>query len=80
MRLSGWQFRLVNASAMSASRRSVIVSRKYQAAPDHCARALELLLKQPVSEKAAGTSGGEDHARKEIHGSRAGRIVPEKDT
>jgi hypothetical protein len=43
---------------------ATIVSRNYQAAPDYCARALELLLKKPICKKAAEVSGGED-ARKE---------------
>ena len=33
---------------MSGSKRSVLVSRNYNAAPDYCARVLELLLKKPV--------------------------------
>jgi hypothetical protein len=50
-----------------------IISRSYRADPDSCTRALKLLLEK----KAAGSSGAEDHARKEINDSRAKRIVPE---
>jgi hypothetical protein len=38
---------------MSASKRSIIVSREYMDAPDYCTQAVELLLKKSVSKKAA---------------------------
>lgn len=39
---------------MNARRRnSPIVSRVYQPGPDHCARALELLLRKPTNRKVS---------------------------
>ena len=52
MRLSGWRCRLAKAGVMSA-RRNISVTRTYTVAPDACARALTLLLKNSVSKKAA---------------------------
>ncbi len=49
---------------MSAPK-NISVNRNYQAAPEHCLRALELLLKKPVSEKAA-QPGGPDPVRKDL--------------
>lgn len=49
---------------MSAPKQGIAVSRSYIPDPNQCARALELLLKEPVSKKAAhpgrpdGTRGG----------------------
>lgn len=47
---------------MSARKQNAIVSRRYQAAPDYCARALQLLLGKPV--KKATRPGGPDDVRK----------------
>lgn len=52
---------------MSTSRQSITVSRDYKAAPDECARALELLLKQSVTkmadEPAPEPDGRDDYER-----------------
>ena len=50
MRLSGWRFRLVRASAMS-SRKNISVSRTYRHETDNCLRALILLLEKRVCKK-----------------------------
>ena len=39
-----------------------MVTRKYEPSPEHCTRAVEILLKRPVG-KAAGHDGGEDDAK-----------------
>jgi hypothetical protein len=51
---------------MSSSGRNaapVVVFREYQAAPDYCARAIELLLKQPLRKKAAPESRPDDDVK-----------------
>jgi hypothetical protein len=42
---------------------NIVVSREYNPAPDVCARALELLLKKPVSKEAAPASRPDDDAK-----------------
>ena len=62
---------------MSSRRTAVLVSREYDRSPDSCARAVELLLKNPVK-KAEGRLPSPD-GRDAIKGSnddRANRSIP----
>jgi hypothetical protein len=45
---------------MSGSKRSVVVSRSYEAAPDDCARALRLLLNKPVCKEGGPATAPDD--------------------
>jgi hypothetical protein len=50
--LTAWLSPLVKASAMSARKPSITVSRHYEAAPNDCARALALLLEKSTNKAA----------------------------
>jgi hypothetical protein len=41
------------------SKQGIVVSRSYSLTPDHCARALALLLKKPASKKGGPTTAPE---------------------
>ncbi len=60
---------------MSGRKQAAVVSRSYQAAPDECARAIELLLKKSVSEEGAHP-GAPENAKERINDDfRAGTIL-----
>jgi hypothetical protein len=62
---------------MSGRRRNTaVVAREYKAAPDYCARALELLLRWSVDKKAAGYTrepSGRDGTK--VQGDSAGGFI-----
>ena len=47
----------------SPSITSTVVSRSYDPAPDQCVRALELLLKQPISKEGGPPTAPKDDAK-----------------
>ena len=55
---------------------AAVVTRDYKPESDVCTRAVTLLLKTSTSKEAAGTSGGEDHARKELKDVSRNRTLP----
>ena len=54
---------------------SAIVYRDYKYAPDYCARAVELLLKNPLTSKKGGPDTAPDDA-KGLKNDRATDIIP----
>ncbi len=69
----------MKASAMSAPKQSIIVSRDYRNNPDSCTRALELLLKKLPVSKEGGPATAPDDARKESkHDFRAKPSIPRR--
>jgi hypothetical protein len=50
---------------VSRRRQGAVVSRSYDPAPDQCVRALELLLKQPIS-KEGGPPTAPENAKERI--------------
>jgi hypothetical protein len=60
---------------MSVPRQSITVSRSYNPASDQCVRALELLLKKPVSTEG-GRATAPDDAMKGSKHDRARTIIP----
>jgi hypothetical protein len=57
-----------------SNKQGIVVSRSYDPVPDHCARALALLLKEPVS-KEGGPPTAPDDAKGSKH-DRATKIIP----
>jgi hypothetical protein len=65
---------------VSRRRQGAVVSRSYDPAPDQCVRALELLLRKPVSKEAAEPSpepDGRKDGTKAKGDSACVRILPE---
>ena len=63
---------------MSAPKQGIVVSRSYVPDPNQCARALELLLKEAVSKKAARPGRPDDGKERSEHDSPARDIIPDE--
>jgi hypothetical protein len=72
---SGWNCQPVKAGVMSA-RKQTTVHRIYRLGPDHCAQALELLLKTSVRKEGRSTTNGPDSAKGGSSDSSAKTSIP----